>query len=250
VSLVTRIEEIDARQIECSNGRHLLQYRGGLMPLLPIDANVRVRNEGVQPVLVFIDRERSMGLAVDEIVDIVDDRLDIKVGSRTPGVLGSAVVNGRATEIIDVAHYLPLAFEDWLHRSESVDDKRTHRALLVDDSVFFRNMLTPVLKAAGYEVRTASGGAEALAVLERDTRFDFIICDIEMPGMNGFELAEAIRADARSAQMPIIALSSITSPATIERGRQAGFHDFVAKFDRQGLIAALKESTVEWVEAA
>jgi two-component system chemotaxis sensor kinase CheA len=50
--------------------------------------------------------------------------------------------------------------------------------------------------------------------------------------------------------VPIIALSSMTSPASIERGRQAGFHDFVAKFDRQGLIAALKESAVEWAEAA
>jgi two-component system chemotaxis sensor kinase CheA len=250
VSLVTRIEEIDARQIEWSNGRHLLQYRGGLMPLLPIDANVRVRNEGVQPVLVFIDRERSMGLAVDEIVDIVDDRLDIKVGSRTPGVLGSAVVNGRATEIIDVAHYLPLAFEDWLHRSESVDDKRTDRALLVDDSVFFRNMLTPVLKAAGYEVRTASGGAEALAVLERDTRFDFIICDIEMPGMNGFELAQRLRTDPRTAALRLIALSSHHSPATMERGRTAGFDNFVAKFDRGGLLKVLKERSLDRARAA
>ena len=50
--------------------------------------------------------------------------------------------------------------------------------------------------------------------------------------------------------VPIIALSSMMSPAAIERGRQAGFHDYVAKFDRQGLIAALKETTVEWVEAA
>jgi two-component system chemotaxis sensor kinase CheA len=71
-----------------------------------------------------------------------------------------------------------------------------------------------------------------------------------MPGMNGFDLAEQLRADPRSAQIPIIALSSITSPAAIERGRQAGFHDFVAKFDRQGLIAALKDSSVEWNEAA
>jgi two-component system, chemotaxis family, sensor kinase CheA len=68
--------------------------------------------------------------------------------------------------------------------------------------------------------------------------------------MNGFDLAEALRADPRSAQIPIIALSSITSPAAIERGRQAGFHDFVAKFDRQGLIAALKDSTVELNQAA
>jgi two-component system chemotaxis sensor kinase CheA len=50
--------------------------------------------------------------------------------------------------------------------------------------------------------------------------------------------------------VPIIALSSMTSPASIERGRQAGFHDFVAKFDRPGLIAALKESAIEWAEAA
>jgi two-component system chemotaxis sensor kinase CheA len=42
----------------------------------------------------------------------------------------------------------------------------------------------------------------------------------------------------------------LTSPAAIERGRQAGFHDFVAKFDRQGLIAALKETSAEWAEAA
>jgi two-component system chemotaxis sensor kinase CheA len=50
--------------------------------------------------------------------------------------------------------------------------------------------------------------------------------------------------------MPIIALSSMVSPAAIERGRQAGFHDYVAKFDRPGLIAALKEQTAEVRQAA
>jgi two-component system chemotaxis sensor kinase CheA len=111
-------------------------------------------------------------------------------------------------------------------------------------------MLAPVLKAAGYDVTTATGADEALARLKAGERFDVIVSDIEMPGMNGFEFAEAVRRDARTAQVPIIALSAVTSPATIERGRQAGFHDFVAKFDRPGLIAALKESTVEWDAAA
>jgi two-component system chemotaxis sensor kinase CheA len=77
-----------------------------------------------------------------------------------------------------------------------------------------------------------------------------IVSDIEMPGMNGFEFAEAVRRDVRTAAVPIIALSAVTSPATIERGRQAGFQDFVAKFDRPGLIAALKDSAVEWDAAA
>jgi two-component system chemotaxis sensor kinase CheA len=249
ISLVTRIEEIDARRIELSNGRHVVQYRESLMPLLPIDANVRVRSEGMQPLLVFIDKDRSMGLVVDEIVDIVKDRLDIKVGSRTPGVLGSAIIDGRATEIIDIAHYLPLAFEDWLHRAE-VEEDVAKRVLLVDDSTFFRNMLSPVLKAAGYEVKTVAGGAEALTVLDRDLNFDFVICDIEMPGINGFEVAERLRADPRTQHLRLIALSSHHSPAVVERGREAGFGKFVAKFDRDGLLTVLRERQLDWARAA
>jgi two-component system chemotaxis sensor kinase CheA len=250
LSLVTRLEEIDCKKIELSNGRHLVQYRGQLMPLVRVSDEVRVRTEGAQPLLVFSDAGRSMGLVVDEIVDIVEDRLDIQVGSETMGVLGSAVIKGQATEIIDIGHFLPLAFEDWFRRKEMRQEALTRTLLFVDDSPFFRNMLVPVLKAAGYDVHAVGAPDEALALVKKGQKFDVIVSDIEMPGMNGFELAEAIRADARGAQVPIIALSSMTSPAAIERGRQAGFHDFVAKFDRQGLIAALKETAVEWSEAA
>jgi two-component system chemotaxis sensor kinase CheA len=250
LSLVTRLEEIDCKKIELSNGRHMVQYRGQLMPLVRVNDDSRVRSEGAQPLLVFSDAGRTMGLVVDEIVDIVDDKLEIEVGSDTKGVIGSAVIKGQATEIIDVGHFLPLAFEDWFRRGEMSVEALTRSVLLVDDSAFFRNMLMPVLKAAGYQVTAAAAAAEGLALIKKGQKFDAIISDIEMPGMNGFELAEAIRADARSAHIPMIALSSIASPATVERGRQAGFHDFVAKFDRQGLIAALKETTVEFVEAA
>ena len=121
--------------------------------------------------------------------------------------------------------------------------------LLVDDSAFFRNMLAPVLKAAGYRVRVAPNAQEGLLALRSGQNFDVVLTDIEMPDMNGFEFAETIRADQHLNQMPIIALSSMVSPAAIERGRQAGFHDYVAKFDRPGLIAALKEQTAETSES-
>ena len=112
-------------------------------------------------------------------------------------------------------------------------------------------MLTPVLKAAGYEVTAVAGGHEALALLKSGQRFDVLVTDLDMPGMDGFELAEAVRGEtADRASMPIIALSSYSSPESIERGRQVGFHDYVAKFDRQGLIAALKEQTAEINRAA
>jgi two-component system chemotaxis sensor kinase CheA len=249
LGLVTRLEEIAVDKIELSNGRHMVQYRDQLMPLVQM-AGVSVQTSGSQPILVFADDGRSMGLVVDEIIDIVEERLNIEVAGTEGGILGSAVIRGHATEVIDVGHFLPMAFADWFSRKEMRPSASAQSVLLVDDSAFFRNMLAPVLKAAGYRVRVAPNAQEGLVALRSGQAFDVVLTDIEMPDMNGFEFAEVIRADAHLASMPIIALSSLASPAAIERGRLAGFHDYVAKFDRPGLIAALKEQTAEIARAA
>jgi two-component system chemotaxis sensor kinase CheA len=244
LSLVTRLEEIDTHKIEMSNGRHMIQYRDHLMPLVTIDEKVRVKSDGMQPLLVFSDGARSMALVVDEIVDIVEDRLDIQVSGDANGVLGSAVVRNQATEIIDVGHFLPLAFADWFRSSrERSGSVRQRKVLLIDDSPFFRNMLAPVLQAAGYAVTPVGSGQEALAILRSGGEYDVAVTDIEMPEMDGFAFAEAVRADEHLSGLPVIALSSVVSAEALERGRQVGLHDYVAKFDRQGLIASLKEQT-------
>ncbi|MEH2611125.1 hybrid sensor histidine kinase/response regulator [Bradyrhizobium sp. AZCC 1693] len=249
LGLVTRLEEIATDKIELSNGRYMVQYREQLMPLVQMKG-VTVQTTGSQPILVFADDGRSMGLVVDEIIDIVEERLHIEVAGQQDGILGSAVIKGQATEVIDVGHFLPMAFADWFSRKEMRESSTARSVLLVDDSAFFRNMLAPVLKAAGYKVRVAVNAQEGLAALRSNQTYDVVLTDIEMPDMNGFEFAETIRADNNLSTMPIIALSSLVSPAAIERGRQAGFHDYVAKFDRPGLIAALKEQTAEVRNAA
>src|ERR1700709_511021 len=242
LGLVTRLEEIAADKIELSNGRYMVQYRDQLMPLVQM-AGVVVRTSGAQPILVFADDGRSMGLVVDEIIDIVEEKLHIEVAGSQEGILGSPVIKGQATEVIDVGHFLPMAFADWFSRKEMRPSVTAQSVLLVDDSAFFRNMLAPVLKAAGYRVRVAPNAQEGLTALRSGQVFDVVLTDIEMPDMNGFEFAEVIRADQHLSAMPTMPLSSMVSPAAIERGRQAGFHDYVAKFDRPGLIAALKEQT-------
>ncbi|WP_375776426.1 chemotaxis protein CheW [Bradyrhizobium sp. ma5] len=249
LGLVTRLEEIATDKIELSNGRYMVQYREQLMPLVQM-IGVEVQTQGAQPILVFADDGRSMGLVVDEIIDIVEERLNIEVAGSQDGILGSAVIKGQATEVIDVGHFLPMAFADWFSRKEMRPSASAQSVLLVDDSAFFRNMLAPVLKAAGYKVRTAPNAQEGLAALRSGQAFDVVLTDIEMPEMNGFEFAENIRSDHNLVGLPIIALSAMVSPAAIERGRQAGFHDYVAKFDRPGLIAALKEQTAELRRAA
>ena len=118
LSLVTRLEEIDVRSIEIAGDRHLVQYRGHLMPLIRPGDCVRIKDTGSQPLLVFSDGTRSMALVVDQIVDIVEEELDIEVADGRPGILGSAIVKGEATDIVDVAHYLPLAFADWFQPAQ------------------------------------------------------------------------------------------------------------------------------------
>jgi len=190
---------------------------------------------------VFSANGRSMGLLADEIVDIVEERLDIEVSSASPGLVGYAVIKGATTEIIDVGHFLPQAFEDWFRRRDQSAARHARTVLLVDDSPFFRELLTPLIKAAGYRVVAAASAADALMALKSEARFDLIVTDIDMPDMDGFALAEAVRATPAIAEIPIIALAAMVSGEAIERGRAVGFHDFVAKFDRAGLVAAIKE---------
>ena len=242
LALVARLEEIDRKEIEYSNGKPVVQYRGKLMPLVPIDPALRIGHEGRQPILVFSDKERSMGLLVDEIVDIVEDVLHVELGSDQPGLIGSAVLAGKATDLVDTGFYLMQAYDDWFgSRSDGALDSvaRTLRVLLVDDSPFFRNLLTPLLSVAGYEVSAVESADRALDLQEAGEEFDVIISDIEMPGMNGFEFAETVRNTGRWRNTPMVALSSHATPQDLNRGREVGFTDYIAKFDRDALLTSL-----------
>ena len=101
------------------------------------------------------------------------------------------------------------------------------------------------------KIRAATRGAKPSELqVGFPTRFDLVVTDIEMPEMDGFGLAEAMRHLPAASELPIIALSAMVSNEAIERGRAVGFHDFVAKFDRTGLIAAIKEQEPAIEQAA
>jgi two-component system chemotaxis sensor kinase CheA len=182
---------------------------------------------------VFSDNGRSMGLVVDEVVDIVRDRMAIELSSGRPGLLGSAVIAGKAVDVVDVGHFLTQAFADWFEIT--TQHKPPRHALLVDDSPFFRNLVAPLLASANWKVTTATDGMEALKLREHGHQFDVIISDIEMPNMDGLALASAIRNDPRWHQVPLIALSSHVAEDDVAAGRKAGFDEYVAKSDQAHL---------------
>ncbi|MBX6746602.1 MAG: chemotaxis protein CheW, partial [Acetobacteraceae bacterium] len=114
LGLVARIEDIPREQIETAGGRPLVQYRGRLMPLVPLSGTWDpAAMPARQPVLVFSDGDRSMGLMVEEILDVVEERLVIDPAGERPGMLGSAVIGGKVTEMLDTAWWLRQAGEDW-----------------------------------------------------------------------------------------------------------------------------------------
>ncbi|MFG1480374.1 chemotaxis protein CheW [Xanthobacter sp. V4C-4] len=240
LGLVTRIEELDVSGIERVKGYPVIQYRGALIPVLYANEEVGRVKDGAQPMLVFSEAGRVMGLLVDEIVDIVETDLDMQLSpSGMPEVLGAAVVAGQATEILDVGFYIHVAFGERFDRLTR--GAARPKLLLVDDSPFHRDLLTPVLKGNGYEVTTCASAREALDHLEGGGGFDAIVSELELPDMDGFALAAAVRDNPRNRDLPIIAVSSARDRDAIERGRAAGFTDYVARYDRTGLIAALKE---------
>ncbi|MEP6150159.1 MAG: chemotaxis protein CheW [Nisaea sp.] len=244
LALVARLEEIDLASVEYSEGRPLVQYRGQLMPLVAMDDDVKLESEGRQPVLVFTDNDRSMGLIVDQIVDIVEDRINIEVSPDAPWLMGSAVIAGKATEVIDAGFYLTQAYGDWFGSADADSQEASdpRRVLLVDDSAFFRNLIKPLLSVAGYDVTAVDHAEAALELCEGNAEFDAIISDIEMPGIDGFELTRRLREIARWEDTPIIALSSHTAPRDLDRGREVGFTDYIAKLDRDALLETLAQT--------
>ena len=111
LSHITRLEHVQSDQIEQLEGRAALQYRGKLMPILTVNSDYSgllcaARNDAhIQPLLVLTGEGYAMGLAVDEIVDVVEDRLALELSPDRPGVRGTAIIAGKACEVLDVNYY-------------------------------------------------------------------------------------------------------------------------------------------------
>jgi two-component system chemotaxis sensor kinase CheA len=255
LGLVSRLEDIKADQIEVAGSLLLTQYRGKLMPLIPIDPvaandskqpfgsarhlSTSTAIAGSCPVLVFIDRGRSVGLIVDEIIDVVEEQLQIEMTADRPGMLGIAVIAGRATDVIDTAHWLTRAHKDWF-ATRPAPSGRQKQLLVVEDDQFFRQMVIPVLAAADYAVTAAADGEHALRLREAGARFDAIISDIDMPTMDGIEFARRVRTGGIWTNVPLIALTGLDAQDCGQKARDAGFTDHVLKHDRVALLSALQ----------
>jgi two-component system chemotaxis sensor kinase CheA len=240
LGLIERIERIKASEIQHVAGRRTLVYRGRNLPLLGIDEVVQVRpcrDQSTLYAVVFRSHDRELGLLVSDLVDVVDSSATVdELTHRQVGVFGSLLIDGKVVLLLDIQR---IAHER-LGQPETTKGESTNRpttVLVVEDSRFFRDRISEFAKEAGYEVLLAEDGVQGYeSLMAHAQEVDLIVTDIEMPNMDGFEFTRKVRADARFADLPIVAVTSLMGEQAEERGKAVGITEYLIKLDRERLI--------------
>lgn len=116
------------------------------------------------------------------------------------------------------------------------------RVLVVDDSPSVRQQVGMSLNQAGFDVVEASDGTEGVNKIASDREIGLVICDVNMPRMNGLEMIEIVKKEPCNAGLPIIVLTSEGQPALVERAKKAGAKGWIVKpFKADLLVAAVKK---------
>jgi len=150
-----------------------------------------------------------------------------------PGILGGTITgDGQVVIIIDAGPLIRQAVLTGARPAPLIEniDIRPQRtlALVADDSITMRKVTSRVLEAYDFEVITARDGVEATEQMQERVP-DLLLLDIEMPRMDGYQVAEHVRADARLRNVPIIMITSRAGKKHRDRGKQAGANAYLSK---------------------
>ncbi|MBK5938723.1 chemotaxis protein CheW [Halochromatium roseum] len=242
---VQRIERIRPEQIHHFGNRRTMHYRGGSLPLMAIadvTGSGSIETSSDLVVLVSSVAGREVGLLGTLPVDVVQTEAAIDQRThRQPGITGSTIFQERTVLIADMHELVTAVQPDW-HETAGEDTQEQVgdgvNVLLAEDSDFFRAQMKKFLEESGYNVWDAADGEAAWALLlDKLDTVRVVITDIEMPRLNGFELASRIRNDSRTAALPIIAVTSLAGNEDLARAKAAGIEHYQIKLDREQLLA-------------
>ncbi|MFL6203515.1 MAG: response regulator [Thermoanaerobaculia bacterium] len=203
-----------------------------LVPFVPLARLYGQPAEEFQLLIEGMASGQPLALAVDD----VEAEQEVLVRPITRKVATDRLLEGVALlasgEPVGVLSPAVLAQREYLRAMPSPHQRvavaRRVRILLVDDSLVTREMERRLLEDAGFHVSAASDAQEALALLGEEP-FDCVVTDIEMPGMDGFELTAHLRGMEHFAQLPIIVVSTRDRPDDRLRGLKVGADAYLTK---------------------
>jgi two-component system chemotaxis sensor kinase CheA len=194
-------------------------------------------------VVVFNDGDRSVGMIVDQIVDVVEEAVTIRRKAARKGLLGSAVVGKRVTDFLDLNQVIDAARETWFHGTDEFASGRS--ILIADPSAFSRGMIRSGLDIAGFTVLEAANLDEAVRCLEHQP-VDVVLAALNLAPGRSSSLLAAMRRRPEWEGIPVLAVVDAVEEIQTSEWRAQGFHGCQAKFDS----AAILESLAKLVPAA
>ncbi|PCI30441.1 MAG: hybrid sensor histidine kinase/response regulator [SAR324 cluster bacterium] len=245
IPLIQRVDELTLDQIQRVGEKEYIEYRGRQMRILHLADYLPIQKpdyEGVETVSLIIPKETRIpvGILIHQVIDTKTLYIDITEGSiHADGILGSTLIDSRITLLLDLYAILEMGEPDSLHRVEFEPKLvQSSKILLIEDTPLFQNIVREYLHSVGFEVIVAADGQEGLDALEKDT-FDVVLCDIEMPVLDGFGVIQKIRATEKWQDLPVIALTSLNDDETVQKGLEAGFNEWMVKLDKQKILECL-----------
>ena len=188
------------------------------------------------PLLLARSGDQRAAICVDQVIgsrEIVVKPVGPQVGS-IPGIFGATIMgDGRVIVILDVAplvrrHIATRKADEPRVVAPVVETRRIPLVMVVDDSITMRKVTSRVLERHSYEVLTAKDGVDAIEKLA-DRVPDVMLLDIEMPRMDGYELATHMRNDVRLRGVPIIMITSRTGEKHRQRAFEIGVDRYLGK---------------------
>lgn len=205
-----------------------------------------MKKEDYLSVVIITYGTKHIAYIVDEVI-WVQDIIIRPLGTQlrwVSGITGAVILgDGRLALVLD-----PTELTQEIYAQNPIiplvdpDDKKTYRVLIVDDSVTLRTMMEHILTRAGYQVKIAVNGIEALKNLKEED-YDIVVSDVDMPRMNGFTLTEKIRAFDRTKQMPVVLVTALDTYQDQEFGFTVGATAYIIKktFEQNNFLKVIQQ---------
>ena len=240
--LVNRLEEFKIDSIEWTGEQPLVRYGDHPMLLINLEKALELdgassldqgeHGKGVVSCIVTKIRGSYFGLIVEDIKDIAFSESDVNQEmSDRDGIMGTIFINGKTVSLLDIHKIVDLK----QNRKKSLE--QAGKVLLVDDSPLHRRVQKEIITELGYNVVVASDGKEGVEKFIENPNLKFIITDIEMPNLNGWDFVKQIREV--NSKIPVIAISSRITSKDEERGERSGFNCFVDKGNQEKVTEAI-----------
>ncbi|RYX99944.1 hybrid sensor histidine kinase/response regulator, partial [bacterium] len=188
-------------------------------------------------VVIVTSADKKIAFQVEEILN--EQEVMIKgLGkhlSRVNNIAGVTILGtGKIVPLLNIQDLVKTAAN---HKSDNIvlnksekDEKKQYSILIAEDSITSRTLLKNILEMAGYKVKTTIDGVDAFAEL-KESNYDLLISDVEMPRMDGFQLTAKVRAEKKLSHLPVILITSLNEKAHKEKGVDVGANAYIVKSD-------------------